>query len=114
MKDIVKNEKLIAYCGLYCGACKKYLKGKCPGCEKYVKAKWCKIRSCCVENKYLSCANCKIMPTNECKKFNNFLAKLISSIFRSDRHANINFIKTNGYSKYAEEMSEQKLMSIKK
>ncbi len=30
MKEIVQNTDLIAYCGLYCGACKSYLMEKCP------------------------------------------------------------------------------------
>jgi hypothetical protein len=28
MKEIVADSKLVAYCGLYCGACKSYLKEK--------------------------------------------------------------------------------------
>ncbi len=31
MKEIVSDPKLVAYCGLYCGACKRYLQEKCPG-----------------------------------------------------------------------------------
>lgn len=34
MKEIAKNTDLIAYCGLYCGACKSYLMEKCPGCHE--------------------------------------------------------------------------------
>ena len=32
MKEIKENVGLVAYCGLYCGACKAYLKEKCSGC----------------------------------------------------------------------------------
>ena len=42
MKEIVADTNLIGYCGLYCGACKRYLKDKCPGCHKNEKAAWCK------------------------------------------------------------------------
>lgn len=34
----------VAYCGLYCGACQSYTKGKCPGCDANEKATWCEIR----------------------------------------------------------------------
>jgi len=30
MGKIDKDPKLIAFCGLYCGSCSKYQKGKCP------------------------------------------------------------------------------------
>jgi hypothetical protein len=33
MKDIVSNQELVAYCGLYCGACRAYRMDKCPGCH---------------------------------------------------------------------------------
>jgi hypothetical protein len=33
MKAIVADAGLVAYCGLYCGACKAYLKEKYPGCH---------------------------------------------------------------------------------
>lgn len=40
----------VAYCGLYCGACKSHRKGKCPGCRENSKATWCEIRKCCQEH----------------------------------------------------------------
>ena len=30
MREMVSNPDLAACCGLYCGACKSYLKGRCP------------------------------------------------------------------------------------
>jgi hypothetical protein len=30
-KENEMNKELIAYCGLYCGACGKNIKGKCAG-----------------------------------------------------------------------------------
>ena len=58
MKPIVPDTQSIAACGLYCGACRKFLIGKCPGCKRNEKATWCKIRSCCQENKFNTCAEC--------------------------------------------------------
>lgn len=51
----------VAYCGLYCGACRKWKKGKCPGCYHNEKASWCEIRKCCRENDYATCADCQIV-----------------------------------------------------
>ena len=48
MPAIQVNTDLVAHCGLYCGACKSYLNGKCKGCHENSKAAWCKIRSCCI------------------------------------------------------------------
>ena len=56
MKEIVSSPDLVAYCGLYCGACKRYRMEKCPGCRENEKAAWCKVRACCRGNHYSSCA----------------------------------------------------------
>lgn len=115
MKQVIKSPALIAYCGLYCGACHKYLIEKCPGCHKNEKASWCKVRTCCIENNYQSCADCKVYSNvQKCKKYNNFMAKLFGLIFRSDRKACIDKIKKDGYEKFAQEMTEKKQMTIKK
>jgi hypothetical protein len=115
MKEIVPNPKMVAFCGLYCGACKRYLSEKCPGCHDNAKASWCKIRSCCLEHGYSSCAECKEFNNpNDCKKFNNFISKIFGFLFKSDRAACIDQIKNVGYTAYAEKMSERKLQSIKK
>ena len=115
MREIIKDSKSIAYCGLYCGACKSYLNEKCPGCQKNEKAAWCSVRKCCIENGKLSCADCQVHASaSECKKFNNIFSKLFGFIFGSDRQASINFIKEKGYEAYAEEMAAKKAQSIKK
>ena len=115
MKEITSNSELVAYCGLYCGACGKYLKGKCPGCHENDKASWCKIRSCCIENQYSSCADCKEYPNvNDCKKFSNFMTKIFGLIFKSDRKACIDQIKELGIQGYADKMAESRLQSIKR
>lgn len=40
MKEIEADKNLIAACGLYCGACRKYLSAKCYGCHNNEKATW--------------------------------------------------------------------------
>ncbi|MCP4426242.1 MAG: DUF3795 domain-containing protein [Chloroflexi bacterium] len=115
MKEIGADPKLVAYCGLYCGACKKYLQEKCPGCHENEKATWCKIRSCCMNNQYASCAECKeFSDPNDCKMFNNWMSKMFALIFQSNRAACINQIKEIGIQGHAEQMAELKLQSIKR
>lgn len=112
--DINNSTLLIAKCGLYCGACFKYKKKTCPGCTHYHDAKWCKVRSCCLENGHASCADCtKYSDPMSCKYFNNFMSKLFGLIFKSDRAACIASIKANGYEQFASFMSEKQWVTIK-
>jgi hypothetical protein len=114
MKEVTVDKNLIAYCGLYCGACRSYLTGKCPGCKDNVKASWCKIRQCCTENDLSSCADCKSIPVMECKKYNNFISKIFGVVFNSDRSACISRIREIGYDGFAIEMADNKRPSMKR
>ena len=115
MKEIIADRALIAYCGLYCGSCKKYLNGSCPGCHENNKASWCKIRSCNLEHGYSCCADCKDFANPmECKKFNDFISRIFALIFKSDRAACIAKIKETGYEGFAKYMAENRLQSIKR
>jgi hypothetical protein len=115
MKAIVADTNLIAYCGLYCGACRKYLVDKCPGCRENEKAAWCKIRLCCIEKEIKSCADCdEFRNVMDCKKYNNFMARIFGLIFRSDRKACIQVIKDKGYDTFAAEMAEKRIVTIKR
>lgn len=104
----------VAYCGLYCGACKSLKKGKCPGCYGNEKATWCEIRKCCHENDYATCADCQIMPIKECKKYNNIFSKVIGFVTHTDRSKCIDRIKIIGIEAFAKEMDTKGKMSIKK
>lgn len=115
MKEIVADAGLVAFCGLYCGACGSYVKGRCPGCHQNEKATWCKVRACCRETQYSSCAECATHPDpQDCKKFNNFISKAIGFVFRSDRRACIMQIRNKGLQTHAEDMALQKRQSIKR
>ncbi len=115
MKEITADKTLVAYCGLYCGACKKYRVGKCPGCHENSKASWCQVRSCCMENGFVSCADCKqFSDVMTCKKFNNFFAKVFGFIFNSDRKACIQRISEIGPEVFAKEMSEKGMVTLKR
>lgn len=114
VKEITADSNLIAYCGLYCGACGSYLKGRCPGCHENTKASWCKIRECCMENNFKSCADCNKTELSDCKKYNNFMSKVIGFVLNSDRSACIRLIKESGYDEFAAEMAKNKRQTIRK
>lgn len=114
MKNIMPDTQSIAACGLYCGACRKFLTGKCPGCKQNDKAGWCKIHSCCMANKFNTCANCSCSNVQECKIFSNWITKFFAFLFKSDRPACIRYIKEHGEQAFAEEMSQRKCQTIKK
>ncbi|MFZ4521249.1 MAG: DUF3795 domain-containing protein [Bacteroidales bacterium] len=115
MKPVTADKSLVAFCGLYCGACKKYLSGSCPGCHDNEKASWCKIRSCNLEHGYSSCADCKdFTDPMDCKKFNNFFSKVFAILFKSDRAACIAKIRESGYEEFAQFMADNNLQSVKR
>lgn len=113
MNEIVADKNLVAYCGLYCGACGSYLKGRCPGCHENTKAKWCKIRTCCVERSFASCADCtEFSDPNACAKFNNLIARLFGVLFNSNRQACVLKIREIGLDGYAALMTELERQSL--
>jgi hypothetical protein len=114
-KTIESNPNMIAFCGLYCGACRSYLKGKCPGCAENTKATWCNVRKCCMERGIKSCADCtEYTHAMDCKKFNNFISKIFAFVFRSDRAASIEKIKKIGYMQYSHYCADNKIQVIRK
>jgi len=105
----------VAYCGLYCGACGMFKKGSCKGCNLNEKAAWCKIRTCCIEHTYTSCADCtEFTDPMQCKKFNSVMSKIFAFIFKSDRAACIRQIKEKGLEGHAKIMLAKGLQSIRK
>jgi len=115
MSDIRVDAELVAYCGLYCGACKSHLDGKCAGCHENSKATWCKVRSCCLEKQIASCAECaEFQDPCGCKKFSNFMSKLFGLVFRSNRAACIAQIKQLGLDGHAKAMAEMRTPTIRR
>ncbi|MFH1811589.1 MAG: DUF3795 domain-containing protein [Pseudomonadota bacterium] len=113
MKDVIASSSLVANCGLYCGACRSYLKGKCPGCRENHKATWCGVRTCCAENKLGSCGECnKFSDPRQCSKFNNFISRAFALVFNSNRPACVLKIRELGVDGYAEFMAGQKRQSL--
>lgn len=114
MKSELKADPLlIAYCGLYCGACRKYLNGKCPGCKHIQGKHWCQIRACNIGQKFGSCADCALETPRACRKFNNPIAKVFALIFGSDREKCILTIREKGENWYAETMARTGQQSLK-
>ncbi len=115
MREITNNTEMIAKCGLYCGACPKFLKGKCNGCKENEKASWCKLRACCLDKNIASCADCdEFTDVMACKKYNNFVAKIFGFVFNSNRSACISKIKEVGYDQFALQMTSNKQMTFKR
>ena len=116
MKDaIVSDVKLVAYCGLYCGACGAYAKGRCPGCHENTTATWCKVRSCCMEHNYSTCAECSAYRNaKDCRKFDNFISKAVGFFLRSDRAACIRQVRELGVAGHADDMARNKRQTIRR
>ena len=115
MADIQVSATLVACCGLYCGACKSYLKGKCAGCHENSKATWCQVRSCCAEKHVTTCADCAEFPDpRACGKFNNFMSRWFGLVLRSDRAACIAQVRRLGLDGHAKAMAEMRIQTIKR
>lgn len=115
MKPVVADATLVAACGLYCGACGAYLKGRCPGCRENHQAAWCRVRTCCREHGRATCAECAaVAEPPACKKYNNLISKIIGFILRSNRAACIQQIKNLGLQGHADTMAAQRKQTIRK
>lgn len=106
------DRELIASCGLYCGTCRNFNKGKCSGCRSAENLfGWCKkcpVNACRIEHEYHSCADCEEYDDpRQCKKLNNFIGKVFALVFRSDRFGCLNRIREVGGDQFAAEMAEQ-------
>lgn len=112
MKEIKADNQLISACGLYCGACRKYLNDKCHGCRLNEKAAWCKTRKCVKDNGFRTCAECGTA-VKDCKTYSNFISKVFAFLFKSDRPACIGYIKEHGEQAFAEEMTRRKCQTMK-
>jgi len=115
MKTITADKGLVACCGLYCGACKAYLREKCPGCREHRKAGWCKVRACCLEHGFSTCGDCLEYPDPaRCRRFNNLISRIFAMIFRSDRRACVLRVREIGPEAFAAEMASQGLQTIRR
>lgn len=113
------NANLVSYCGFYCGACPTLIKGKCEGCKGdnikcAVGFKACKVRPCCIENNYSSCADCKEYDfTKACKIYNPFLIRVGQFVTRTDRGKGIEMIKEKGEVEFVRFMAGKNWVTVK-
>jgi len=118
-KEINRDENLIGHCGIFCGECPSYKSGKCDGCrgisaKAAVVYKQCKVKPCCVENGFFTCADCTTYTsTKECKKYNPLLLKIAAWIESSDRSKSIEMIKTKGRAEFLAFMTDRHWVIIK-
>lgn len=103
MADTIDKTQLVAYCGLYCGSCGSYKKGKCKTCKDGGGFSRCKVRKCCAELNYQTCAECEKL--ENCKTVDNFISKIFALIFRSNRKGNLHQIREIGLEKWVEEQA---------
>ncbi len=118
-EQITGNERFIAYCGLYCKFCPAFMSGKCEGCrgnsaKNSVLYKRCKVKPCCVENGFFTCADCtKYASVKECKTYNPLLLKIASWVESSDRSKAIEMIKTKGRAEFLAFMDDKNWVCFK-
>ena len=113
MREITVDPELVAYCGLYCGACGSYRKGQCPGCHENTKAGWCAIKPCSIEHEYATCADCEeFTDPNSCRKFNNLFGRIVGFVLNSNRQACVYKIRELGLEEYAAYMAGRERVSV--
>ncbi len=114
------NLKLISYCGFYCGACPTFKKGKCEGCKGdspkcAIGYKACKVRPCCLENEYNTCADCTHFESvKDCKTYNPFLIKLGQFLTKTNRRKGLEMIKEKGTESFLAFMTKNDRVTMKK
>ena len=124
MKTDIKNGSestndvgLVSRCGLYCGLCKKFIKGVCMGCTVETSAPaWCEVKPCTIERELRSCAECTEFPNvKSCKKLYPFKYKFGELIAGMSRGAGIEMIRKEGYEGFVRFMTEtNKSLCVKK
>jgi hypothetical protein len=93
----------VGCCGAYCGTCKVMRDGSCKGCKlgyadgtRDISKARCKMKVCCLENQFRSCADCS--KYSSCDIIQGFYAKK-GYKYKKYREA-IEFIRVNGYEEF--------------
>lgn len=97
---VENNTNAIAFCGLNCYACGSHKRNRCKGCKDGGGFASCKVRLCCQEKEFDTCAMCEKMES--CKTLDNFISKVFGFIFRTSRKNNLRTIKKMGLESYIE------------
>ncbi len=113
MRSITADSNLVACCGLYCGACPAYLNEKCEGCQQSKRNGWCGVKKCAQEKGISTCAQCSQYPNPmDCKKFNNFISRMMGLVFNSNRAACVEEIRQMGLQIYAAKMADLRKQTL--
>ncbi len=94
-----ESATLVAYCGLFCGTCGAYRRGRCVGCLEGGGYSSCRVRACCVVKEYRTCADCD--EYLDCKKLYNFISRIYGLVLRTDRRGNLRGIRVDGIEEWA-------------
>jgi hypothetical protein len=89
----------VGYCGVVCGKCGAFTKGKCRGCRETPLFARCPVRRCAVDRGLTSCAVCDA-DYEQCRKINNLIAAMIRLILRRDRRKNLAAIREIGIERF--------------
>ena len=117
--QINKDENLISYCGFYCGACPKFIKGECKGCKGDMPDcalgyKPCKVRPCCIDHQYDSCADCqKYDSVRDCRDYNPLMIRIGQFITQTNRRKGIELIKEQGKTAFLKIMIDRNWVTVK-
>ena len=117
---------LVAFCGLYCGACsfklaadendimhvaampqcydqyKSEIPEKCPGCRLENKCGQCAIRDCAIDKRIDYCSHCSDFP---CEKINNFNND--GKPHHGESISNLHLLQEMNENKWIEEMKKK-------
>ena len=105
---------LLAACGLYCGACGAFRKGKCRGCRENTFFASCPVRVCCLESGVAHCAACASGENpDRCGKRHGLIPRLFGLLFRSDRDGCVRRIRRLGPEAYAADRAAAGLQSLR-
>ncbi|TXT67677.1 MAG: hypothetical protein BAJALOKI1v1_30040 [Promethearchaeota archaeon] len=108
-----KGLDLVTYCGLWCGACPSFHRGRCKGCRttenKNPKKKKCGygIRKCCKDRGIEYCGQCDAYP---CSKINRLITSQKGRKEYDYRHnipQNFQMIKKEGFEKWLQYQQEK-------
>jgi len=102
----------IGCCGAYCGTCKVKKENLCHGCKigyasstRDISKVKCKMKVCCLEKQYNSCADCGKYVS--CNIIQGFFEKK-GYKYKKYKEA-LDFIKANGYKKFMTIADEWKM-----
>ena len=93
----------IGCCGAYCKTCRAYSEKKCSGCklgydtgERDISKAKCKIKKCCMEKSFYTCADCP--EYTACQTVQGFYGKT-GGKYKKYQQAT-QYIRENGYDNF--------------